>query len=512
MTFLALAAFQCISAYSSYAQLGYPLSVGTVQGDRLNVRGRPSFAGEILTQLRFGAKVDIHGVITRAKPKEGEPDTWLQIKLPDDIPVWVSELYINDNMEVTADVLNLRGGPSEAYSQLGTLKRGHKITPLEKVDGWIKLNAPLNTTGYVAAEFVSYSVGPDPDTSTENIVFNTNQEVPQIKTSDDGKTITIEDPTLVSGSGEGATLFEKLDNQNENTLVSTNTIPVEQSGISSTIKVSGEGDILSSTNINEIISNIDENNTSSSEIIETVESVTPTETIIVEADRDPNLGFFPGNSNSSIITEPASENLNETTTTAVEETTSNIVIEGITTTVEPELVEEIIIDPTDPSNNSSTTIQPSLFESTQIIEEPTTVETTINYGDPIVYSSEGTQEIRNPINTETTPEVKPQPKINNTVLTPITRPGLDPKMLESARIVIREGIIKGTLNARSPTHYSLVNVSNRRVMNFLWAPQYQKGLKNISGQKVVIQGKEFLDRRWPKTPVLRVEKIRIFPK
>lgn len=95
--------------------------------------------------------------------------------------------------------------------------------------------------------------------------------------------------------------------------------------------------------------------------------------------------------------------------------------------------------------------------------------------------------------------------------TRIARPQFSPGNLNEARRVIREGVIKGTLNARAPTTHSLVNLETRRVINFLWAPQYQRGLKQILGQRVIIQGREILDSRWPKTPILVIDKIRVFP-
>src|SRR5690242_682802 len=44
--------------------------------ENLNVRGQPSFAGEIITRLKKGEEVTILEEITLEKPKPGQPSKW----------------------------------------------------------------------------------------------------------------------------------------------------------------------------------------------------------------------------------------------------------------------------------------------------------------------------------------------------------------------------------------------------------------------------------------------------
>src|SRR5258706_12218310 len=69
--------------------------LAVVRENTLNVRGQPSFAGEIVTRLKRGEEVTILEEITLEKAKPGEPSKWAKIKMPANTPVWVSSLFID---------------------------------------------------------------------------------------------------------------------------------------------------------------------------------------------------------------------------------------------------------------------------------------------------------------------------------------------------------------------------------------------------------------------------------
>jgi hypothetical protein len=79
--------------------------------------------------------------------------------------------------------------------------------------------------------------------------------------------------------------------------------------------------------------------------------------------------------------------------------------------------------------------------------------------------------------------------------------------LEKARRVFREGVVRGTISPRAPSEFALINVDNNQVMNFLWSPEFQLQMGKIAGQRVLIEGREYVDSRWPKIPILKIEKI-----
>lgn len=417
-------------------QLGYPLAIGTINGDNLNVRGRPSFAGVPIGKLKKGEKVQIYEVYTRTMAKEGEPSKWLKIKLPSDIPVWISRNFFDPTSnQVTASKLNFRSGPGFEYGVLGTLTRGASIFPTEISGDWVKLEAPSHGVGFIAADFVEYTI--------QGSKVSTSQSVAPTKT------------TISNQLVDPKTLFETLDAQ-------------EQSGavIENTIKV-----VVPETEETTIIKNESE------------------------------LGFYPNGPSGDVT----GDQIETTQVIKTEEPVyqappvTDIRSEGVT-------IEEYT---------------PVLESTGSEIVSPESIE--INYGDPtdpdvLVGESEVSTIIpdRVVVRTESpTPTDRVYIQDTPAVVTPAPqRPTTDyfqAYNLANARSVIREGIVKGTLSARAPTAQSLMSARNKRVMNFLWAPKYQKGLKNLVGRRVMIQGREILDRRWPKTPVLFIEKIRLYP-
>ncbi len=131
-----------------------PPQTGTVLQDAVNVRGRPSFLGEVITKLKKGENVTVLEEITLAKTKKNEPAKWLKISLPTNTPVWVFAEYIDANKTVVPNKLNLRAGPGENFSPIGTMKKGDVIKDLRKVNEWIEIEAPSTAFAYVSAEFI----------------------------------------------------------------------------------------------------------------------------------------------------------------------------------------------------------------------------------------------------------------------------------------------------------------------------------------------------------------------
>jgi hypothetical protein len=126
-----------------------------VQADRVNVRGKASMVGEVITQLREGEEVIVLEEIPVAAPKQGEPNRWLRIRLPSNTPVWVFAPYIDpDHSTVNAGRLNLRGGPGENYSVLGRIERGTTVKPIRVEGNWMEIEAPDAAAAYVAASLL----------------------------------------------------------------------------------------------------------------------------------------------------------------------------------------------------------------------------------------------------------------------------------------------------------------------------------------------------------------------
>ncbi|HYG22772.1 MAG TPA: SH3 domain-containing protein [Verrucomicrobiae bacterium] len=127
----------------------------TVVANRVNVRGRAGLIGEVIGKLTNGEPVTVIEEVTLRNSKPDEPSAWAKIALPDSIAVWVHSGFVDrSSMTVKANRLNLRGGPGENYSVLGTLVRGDSLQELQTRGDWIQINAPDNAFAFVAAQYL----------------------------------------------------------------------------------------------------------------------------------------------------------------------------------------------------------------------------------------------------------------------------------------------------------------------------------------------------------------------
>jgi hypothetical protein len=75
------------------------------------------------------------------------------------------------------------------------------------------------------------------------------------------------------------------------------------------------------------------------------------------------------------------------------------------------------------------------------------------------------------------------------------------------RVVVREGIVRSTLSIQAPSEWELVDVRHRRTMAFLLPPNKEMKLVELWDKRVLVTGTESIERRWPNTPVLTIQRI-----
>ena len=128
----------------------------TVSSDRVNVRGGPSLASEVVCQVGRGATVVVLESVTVPQPKPGEPANWYKIQLPGDTTVWVNASFIHPTRKsVRARRLNVRAGPGENFSVLGRLGQGDLVREVRVMDDWMEIEPPAGTYAYVATNYVT---------------------------------------------------------------------------------------------------------------------------------------------------------------------------------------------------------------------------------------------------------------------------------------------------------------------------------------------------------------------
>jgi len=129
------------------------------KADRVNVRSRPGFVGEIVTQLKKGQAVTVLETVTLRKPAADEPPVWMKIELPPDSPAWASAEFVDPATGlVKGDLLNVRAGPTYEHGIVARAKRGTQLKILAAAaNGWVQVAAPAGSSGFVPAAWMAES-------------------------------------------------------------------------------------------------------------------------------------------------------------------------------------------------------------------------------------------------------------------------------------------------------------------------------------------------------------------
>ncbi|HWD19699.1 MAG TPA: SH3 domain-containing protein [Verrucomicrobiae bacterium] len=127
----------------------------------VNLRGQPSFSGEVVGHIKKGEMVTVYETITLGSHEKDEPQKWDRIALPTNLLVWVDAQFVDTATHaVKAKKLNGRGGPGENYSVVARLEKGAPVDEVKKEKGWIAIPAPTNAYAYVAAECLTFQAAP----------------------------------------------------------------------------------------------------------------------------------------------------------------------------------------------------------------------------------------------------------------------------------------------------------------------------------------------------------------
>lgn len=97
---------------------------------------------------------------------------------------------------------------------------------------------------------------------------------------------------------------------------------------------------------------------------------------------------------------------------------------------------------------------------------------------------------------------EPEPGPESVVLVPAA------SSLLPRRIVTREGLVKRALSIQAPTGFGLESIDTGKLINYLDPDSLGIKLDQYRNRRIRVRGEEFVDRRWPGTPILRIENIR----
>ena len=182
----------------------------TIAGKNINVRGKASFKGEVITKLQNGDAVTVIEQVILTKPKAGEPSQWAKISYPTNAYVWVHSSYLNADKTVKPKKLNVRTGAGENYSIVGTLEQGTAVKEVSTKGNWTQIGAPAEAFAFVAANYVRQDGAPgaaapvvsiqQPETTTVS------NETPLVTAATDvANTNTLTEPTpMITEDPNGA--------------------------------------------------------------------------------------------------------------------------------------------------------------------------------------------------------------------------------------------------------------------------------------------------------------------
>ena len=142
---------------------------GKVLKDNVNVRARADKTAEILVQLKKGDTVEV-------KERKGD---WLCIVAPAQTKCFVSAKFLKAGV-ATHDVVNVRGGPSMNFKDIGKLSKGEKVEVVETKGEWTQIKPTGNCVGWVAANLVEILPPPAPMPAPIQTIENPPAPMPAI--------------------------------------------------------------------------------------------------------------------------------------------------------------------------------------------------------------------------------------------------------------------------------------------------------------------------------------------
>ncbi len=206
----------------------------TVTVDVLNVRKGPSAKYAVVGSLKKGNRVTVSKVsggwayITYGKTKGYVSTSYLkaiQSSSPTTKPSSVSKTPSKpstttkkvDQRSVTADVLNVRKGPSANYAVVGSLKKGNKVTVSKVTNGWAYITYG-KTKGYVSISYLKAIQSTSPTTKPSNVSKTPSKPSTTTTNKVDQRVVTVDTLNVRKGPGTNYSVIGKLKRNNKVTV------------------------------------------------------------------------------------------------------------------------------------------------------------------------------------------------------------------------------------------------------------------------------------------------------
>lgn len=445
--------FAVVTATSGRAQ-----TPAVVSGDRLNVRSRPSLSGEVVTQLARGQVVIILEEGRRAPGTTNTASEWVRIELPALTHVWVSAEFVDATAgTVKPTRLNVRAGPGEEYGVLGTLSEGTAVRKVGENKGWLEIEAPTGLSAYVAAGYLQKVGTTSPATpGTEKpasaspaatVPAPTNNIPPQPETTN---AVALPPPQPAPTTPPPAPTETEAKPPAETTPAVAAALTAPAGGTAEKPAPPAEPP--------------------PTEQPKAITTAPTTEKTVAETAAQPATEKQPVETAAQPVPEP-------TTPKPITPAPAASKPAGTNVTIAP---------------SPAATAPPEIASAKP--SEPVAAET------------------KAPGETETVPvPTAPAPVEVTPAATKETAPPAEPDQPPAKRVVRREGTVRATISFQAPTPFELRAPDTGATMDYLLPASTNINIKTFWGARVIVTGQEAIDSRWPKTPVIKVEKIELAP-
>lgn len=133
-------------------------------------------------------------------------------------------------------------------------------------------------------------------------------------------------------------------------------------------------------------------------------------------------------------------------------------------------------------------------------ETPVATPTPVEENTNVIAAASGLPEMTN---APTPPEAEPTNELAEAEA-PETPAGPPP-----SPVVLREGVVRSTVSIQAPTAYELFSPDTGHTIDYLYTTSTNLDLSRYKGLQIIVTGKEGLDERWKKTPVLTIQRIQV---
>lgn len=449
--------FAVVTATSGRAQ-----TPAVVSGDRLNVRSRPSLSGEVVTQLAHGQVVTVLDEGWRAPGATNAASEWVRIELPALTHVWVSAEFVDSTAgTVKPKRLNVRAGPGEEYGVLGALGEGTAVRKVGEKNGWVEIEAPTGLSAYVAASYLQ-KVG-----ATSPAVAAPGAEKPASTLP----AATVPEPTITPPP------------QPETTNAAAQ--PPAQPAPTTPPPAPAETEARPPADTTPAIA--------------VTPATAPAESVAEKA--APTAEPPPTEQPKEIVALPLAEKT--VAETAAPSATEKQPVENAASPAE----ETASPKPITPAPDTSKPVATNVTAALPPAATTPSADTAAKPSEPVVAETTASEV------TETVPApAAPAPAEVKPALAPTeATPPADSNQPASKRVVRREGTVRATISFQAPTPFELRAPDTGATMDYLLPASTNINIKTFWGARVIVTGQEAIDSRWPKTPVIKVEKIELAP-